>query len=252
MQLAIGWFALCVAALCLSGVLAVLLVLSRTPGLAPFFPFANFFHTVLVAHVDLSVLVWFIAAAGALWSLNSTPRLVGLGWVALVFAIAGTMLIAIAPFGGGTPIMSNYVPVLENDVFLYGLLVVGAGFALLTLRSFLAPAPMSLQLDGADALRFGLKAAAVAAAVALMAMAWSLAEVPRELAASEYYELLFWGPGHVIQFCWTLLMLVAWAWLATLANCLEIDLDRAVEEKYGRGCPGCHHVPCRCDQAEKP
>lgn len=42
------------------------------------------------------------------------------------------------------------------------------------------------------------------------------------------------------------------AWLATLANCLDIDLDKAVEEKYGQGCPGCHQVPCRCDQAEKP
>lgn len=42
------------------------------------------------------------------------------------------------------------------------------------------------------------------------------------------------------------------AWLATLANCLEIDLGRAVAEKYGKGCPGCGQTPCRCDQAEKP
>lgn len=42
------------------------------------------------------------------------------------------------------------------------------------------------------------------------------------------------------------------AWLATLANCLEIDLEQAVAEKYGKGCPGCGQIPCRCDQAEKP
>ena len=42
------------------------------------------------------------------------------------------------------------------------------------------------------------------------------------------------------------------AWLATLANCAGVDLDAAMQAKYGGGCPGCGRVPCRCDQAEKP
>jgi NTP pyrophosphatase (non-canonical NTP hydrolase) len=42
------------------------------------------------------------------------------------------------------------------------------------------------------------------------------------------------------------------AWLATLANGAGIDLDAAVDAKYGRGCPGCNHVPCACAAAEKP
>jgi NTP pyrophosphatase (non-canonical NTP hydrolase) len=42
------------------------------------------------------------------------------------------------------------------------------------------------------------------------------------------------------------------AWLATLANIRGVDLDAAVWEKYGRGCPGCRAVPCVCDPAEKP
>ena len=43
MRLALGWFALGVAALAASGILAILLVLSRTPGLARLFPVADFF-----------------------------------------------------------------------------------------------------------------------------------------------------------------------------------------------------------------
>src|SRR5499427_1344171 len=132
--LAAGWFALCIAALCASGILAVLLVLSRTPGLAALFPFANFFHTALVAHVDLSVLVWFVAFAGGLWSLNSTPRLLGLGWAALGVTAAGTALIAIAPFAGGVPIMSNYVPVIGSQSFVGALGLIGVGTALLVAR----------------------------------------------------------------------------------------------------------------------
>jgi len=42
------------------------------------------------------------------------------------------------------------------------------------------------------------------------------------------------------------------AWLATLANIVGVDLDAAVEAKYGSGCPGCRKVPCACDQSEKP
>ncbi|MBM4068426.1 MAG: nucleotide pyrophosphohydrolase [Planctomycetes bacterium] len=42
------------------------------------------------------------------------------------------------------------------------------------------------------------------------------------------------------------------AWLATLANSAGVDLEAAVQRKYGSGCPGCRQIPCACDQAEKP
>jgi NTP pyrophosphatase (non-canonical NTP hydrolase) len=42
------------------------------------------------------------------------------------------------------------------------------------------------------------------------------------------------------------------AWLATLANIAGIDLDAAMEKKYGRGCPECRKTPCICGPGEKP
>ena len=42
------------------------------------------------------------------------------------------------------------------------------------------------------------------------------------------------------------------AWLTTIANVAEIDLDDAIMEKYGSGCPGCQQFACVCDDAEKP
>jgi NTP pyrophosphatase (non-canonical NTP hydrolase) len=36
------------------------------------------------------------------------------------------------------------------------------------------------------------------------------------------------------------------AWLVTLANVEDIDLEQAVAEKYGRGCPGCGKLVCTC------
>lgn len=42
------------------------------------------------------------------------------------------------------------------------------------------------------------------------------------------------------------------AWLATLANCVGVDLDEAMRKKYGIGCPGCGQTPCACGMTEKP
>ncbi|MFO0879115.1 MAG: MazG nucleotide pyrophosphohydrolase domain-containing protein [Gemmataceae bacterium] len=40
------------------------------------------------------------------------------------------------------------------------------------------------------------------------------------------------------------------AWLATLANIANIDLDAAIEVKYGAGCPKCVTTPCTCAEAK--
>ena len=37
------------------------------------------------------------------------------------------------------------------------------------------------------------------------------------------------------------------AWLVTLASLAEVDLQAAVERKYGAGCPKCQAVPCVCE-----
>lgn len=42
------------------------------------------------------------------------------------------------------------------------------------------------------------------------------------------------------------------AWLATIANVAGVDLQQAVMQKYGRGCPGCGQMVCACGDAEKP
>lgn len=42
------------------------------------------------------------------------------------------------------------------------------------------------------------------------------------------------------------------AWLATMANVVDVDLNAAIQKKYGAGCPGCGHFVCTCDDREKP
>lgn len=36
------------------------------------------------------------------------------------------------------------------------------------------------------------------------------------------------------------------AWLASLANIVNIDLEKAAFSKYANKCPKCGHSPCQC------
>jgi hypothetical protein len=114
--------------------------------------------------------------------------------------------------------MSNYIPVLRQPLFLAGLAVFTLGTALLVLRAMIAIPPVGMYLAGSGALRFGLNTAAVATMLALIAFGGSYALLPPILEGRAFYELLFWGGGHVLQFSYTLLMLVAWLWLASASG----------------------------------
>jgi len=214
-KLASGWLWLGIASLVGAGLFAILLVLSRTPYIQDIFPWVDFFHTALVVHVDLSVLLWFMAFAGVLWSLNSSPRFIGVGWLALVLAAVGASMIALSPFvATGKPLMSNYVPVIQSTFFFTGLIVFAIGVAVLVLRSLIAIPPADLWRGGEGSIRIGFYAAAISTVFALMAFGWSYDIIPDVFDSTQYYDLLFWGGGHLLQFTYALLMLAGWLWLA--------------------------------------
>jgi hypothetical protein len=235
-QLTRAWLLLAVTALIASGVFSVLLVVARTPVLQSLLPAADFFRVALIVHVDLSVLVWFGAFAAVLWSAAGADRWLDLSWIAWWLAVLGATAVCATPFvNPGAPVMANYVPVIDSVLFLWGLLLFGAGFGLMAIRALAVPLRVGTLLPAHGALRFGLNAAAVAAAMALLALSWSWLAVPKALDAKTYYELLFWGPGHVIQFCWSLLLMVAWLWLATLTGARVPLSPRIVVLLFGIG-----------------
>jgi len=211
-----GWLWLGLFALIGSGVLSIVLVLSRAPQFQNLMPVADFFRVALVVHVDLSVLVWFVSLGGILWTLSGSTRAHGLNLAALGVAGLGTLLMTASPFiGRGGPVMANYIPVLEDPVFLWGLVIFGFGAILLVARSLAAAPAWRLPQSGAEALQAGLTLGLVPAVIALAAFAWSWLTQPAGLDGKAYYEILFWGGGHALQFIWTLFMLVAWLWLAS-------------------------------------
>jgi len=164
-------------------------------------------------------LVWILSFASVLWSLNSRSIL---PWFAkLIFAVVllGALIITFSPFpGSANAIMSNYIPVLDNQLFLTGLAIFGFGIGLQVIFSMSAMFKVGEAISGQGVIRFGLNCAAIGAFMSLAAFVWSYIELPVQLTDAVYYELLFWSGGHVLQFTYTLLMMVAWLWLSSSAG----------------------------------
>ncbi|NIP19056.1 MAG: cytochrome C oxidase subunit I [Xanthomonadales bacterium] len=208
------WLILGLAALVGAGVYSILLVLARTPAIQEMIPLLDFFHVALVVHVNLSVLIWLLSMAGVFWALGSGRDLPGWDGVAFWLAAVGTLIVALSPFlGAGDPLMNNYVPILQHPVFHAGLGLFTAGAALHLLRSIFARRRVT-SLDATDALRYGISLSAMITAIAFAAFLASLIGMPANMDGQVYFEFLFWGGGHVLQFTYTLLMMVAWVLLA--------------------------------------
>jgi hypothetical protein len=218
-KLAVGWLWLAILTLLGAGIFSVLLVLARTPVIGELIPFTDFFHTALVIHVNLSSLVWILSFASVLWCLNSRSIYPWFARTIFIVVLIGTLMMSLSPFlGSANALMSNYIPVLDDPLFLAGLVVFGIGIGLQVVFSMSTMFKVGEAISGPGVIRFGLNCAAIGTFMALAAFVWSYIALPAQLANALYYEVLFWGGGHVLQFTYTLLMMVAWLWLTSSAG----------------------------------
>ncbi|MBI5771707.1 MAG: cbb3-type cytochrome c oxidase subunit I [Verrucomicrobia bacterium] len=206
-----GWFALSIASLVVAGLLSLALVVGRIPVISDWIADPLFFKRCLVVHVVLALVVWFHASAGAWISLLSTDRSHHpAGRAALWAAATGVALITFSgAMRGSTPILSNYVPVVEHPLFLVGLACFFGGTALCFGTALHAPGTHLLPAATAT----GLRASAVAFCAALIAFFAALRGLPAGLPAATFYEFLFWGGGHVLQVANVCALLALWLFL---------------------------------------
>ncbi|HEY6898965.1 MAG TPA: hypothetical protein VI279_17025, partial [Rhodocyclaceae bacterium] len=202
-----AWFALALAALGLSALFAVVLVVARTPFLGQG---AELFRTALVLHVDLAVQVWFLAMAAGIWSLTAQKSGV-LRWIAFALAAAGTVaLLAAALPGDATPLLTNYIPLLDHPLFYAGLCLLLGGVACAAALSL--PGLLRRPLEPWRLPAAGAVVAVLGTAVVMLINFFG----PADWMAAESLSLddQLWGVGHGLQFVHVLLLMAAWSVLA--------------------------------------
>lgn len=215
-----AWLTLGLVSLIAAGVFSILLVLARTPVIQEMIPFLDFFRIALVVHVTLSVLIWLLAMSAASWSLSTArdaPR-----WDRASFSLAalGTLIIIVCPFlGAGSPLMNNYVPILQHPLFYGGLTLFTLGILSHLIRSIILRPRLRESLSGTTALQAGITISTFLTGLSIVAVIASWRGLPDAMEGRIYFEFLFWGGGHIIQFSYTLLMMVAWVVLATSSGC---------------------------------
>lgn len=216
-----AWLGVAVISMAFMGVYAFMIVLSRAPGFNLLFTEQDFFRTALVTHVVLSVVIWFQAFILFLIYYVTSARPWGaLDNYAALGALLGVALIVATPFTGPAyPMLNNYVPVLNRGVYLAGLGVF-FGFAAIGVARRV-PSLFREAIPGASAPLI-ISGSLIGAGVSLV-MGVSLivfayfklsGEALPDMDPTVYFELLFWGGGHVLQFGNTMGMMAVWAILA--------------------------------------
>ncbi|MBL6931354.1 MAG: cbb3-type cytochrome c oxidase subunit I [Rhodospirillales bacterium] len=217
-----GWAGLAVLSLAMAGVFALLLAVSRIPGVEGVLPLPlDFFDKGLVIHVVFSFVVWFQAVFGCLLNISTTrisngaPRLQGLGKPALIGGYASCLLLFIPAFmERGEATLNNYIPAITDPLYYSGLALLAAVLGLMVLR-------LLLNLPGSQGrwknpLPFGTLCGSLIFGVALISFAIAAGTLLDEDLSYEFNESLFWGGGHILQFANTAMLITALYVLARL------------------------------------
>lgn len=229
------WLWLGVLALAVAGLFAVLLVVARTPQLKQFSIVQGLFDVALVVHVDLSVLMWFLAILGM--GLAGIMQRHDHRWpiwpkAAIGTFAAATLMMALSPLDPEWEVIkSNYIPVLYNGVFFLSLGTLAASLLVLLIPVMLTYGSIKA-LRTLDMVELGWVSAGLCTVLALMGFALSAYQIPENLTHAEHFETLFWAGGHILQFAFSLLMMAAWLGLLRALERVPVN-PRVVTATYG-------------------
>jgi len=218
----LGWCGLAVLSLAIAGVFALLLAISRVPGIQNVFPWPlQFFHKGLVIHVVFSFVVWFLSVLGCLTVIAvhrvqaGRPKARWMGTVAIWGGLLSSVLLFAPGFmDRGEASLNNYVPIIIDPLYYGGLIVLAVSLTLviarLALNLFKRQGPF-------EPVSQATLVGGIMFLIALLCFGLSWAALVGGEVNGGYNEDLFWGGGHMLQYVNTTLMLVSWYILGGIA-----------------------------------
>jgi heme/copper-type cytochrome/quinol oxidase subunit 1 len=235
-RLLYAWLFLSVSSLAFAGIFAFLVAMARTPVIQDILPGEDYFRVALVTHVNLAFVIWFLAFMGVLWIIacKGYLRVKGLspflGWLGFWASALGTLFLVLAAFfGWGAPLLVNYVPVLDHPLFHAGLVLFATGIFLTVINNLL---PVGRAWKGKTyrgpfpLASYGMSLAGVTVLTALVCFGLAYVFLAGFPFRGVFFERLFWGGGHILQFANTIAMIVAWILLTQFTLKTPVLSDR--------------------------
>lgn len=204
-----GWLALGVGSLVIAGFFALLIALTRTPLIRLLSDHLTY-QRALTGHVTFALLVWFLTFIAAFYartaSINKYPASPVLNPLAFYFSLAGTVLLVVPVlFSTGSPLMHDYVPVIDSPLFALGLITVAIGFLLATVNYLQAWWRGRKYSESPESI--GLATSGLCYIIALIILVVTLFRISGGPGWALKVPETFWGTGHVLQFVYTSAMI---------------------------------------------
>lgn len=199
---------LAVVSLAIAGIYAVGLVILRAPIFSSLISNKDLFKQILIIHVDLSVLYWMlnIISHEIIQDINNRKNI--FIQTTQNLALFSLVLVGLSPLARETDCyLNNYIPILHNVIFISGL---GLFMSCQTLIAI-----MGLVL----ARSITIKAISVSIIISILSFiisAYKINFIEYELDHYTFYEWLFWGGGHLLQFVYCSGMIIIWCVLFNL------------------------------------
>ncbi|MCC7416978.1 MAG: cbb3-type cytochrome c oxidase subunit I [Acidobacteria bacterium] len=196
---------------------------------------------LLVGHVFFSLVVAATSFAAVLW-IHSARLLEGSrfsnrsGWIGWWLAAAGALLAMVGTLGPwGTPVLTEFVPVIVDPLFLSGFGLFMAGIALTT--GAFGAAVAGAEIGRMPLVVYGMACSAGMMVATGLAGVASLTRLFGDWLAFRLawrtpvvlFQAIFWGPAHLIQFAVIAAMVSAWILM------LPGRTPDARSERVGRG-----------------
>ncbi|CAQ54203.1 putative membrane protein [Wolbachia endosymbiont of Culex quinquefasciatus JHB] len=214
------WIFLAVLALACSGLLSIIVIFLRLPFISSLIPSAQYiFDNALVIHVNLSILVWMCSIISLLFIINlkNTNHWFNFSWI---LSILSMLLMFISAFVPNTEVIkSNYIPVLQNKLFLLGLSLFITSILINTALAYISNKQDSYLSIGQIGLVIILVSSFLCVVLAHKNMPPGLYHSDKNL----FYEYLFWGGGHLLQFAFAQAMFLVYL---IILNARYISLNK--------------------------
>ncbi|KYH12285.1 hypothetical protein [Neorickettsia sp. 179522] len=195
------WLSLGILALGLSGIFSLFVVLLRLPFFVGLLP--NIFDVSLVVHVTLGINAWMLAITAA--------TTVGDGHFqkfSYKLCLLGVIFIFLAGFIPETDVLkNNYIPFLNNLPYALGLSLLLFGLSVSAINTLCSRT--TGECERITALIF---------LISQLCICLAYMRTTSGITLYNFYEYLFWGGGHILQFVFCQALMLVYATLLGIST----------------------------------